>query len=219
MGLVQKGLLGTVKGSVGPIVFCQLKGQQVAKSKPTKSNKPLTLKQETQQLKFGMVTEFLSHFTELIRIGFKPDNAKGSGMNAAVQTVINEHVLGIYPDFTIDYANVKLADGKVMEGPDRLVVKALPEREIELSWQPANDRDLAIKAAKNKDGAYVVFYDPKASRNIVVKGFETRGDGKMTVYIPRSMNGGTVHGWIAFISEDGKQTSASEYLGAIVPLV
>jgi len=218
MGLVQNGLLGTVKGSVGPIVFCTLKGQQVAKAKPTKSNKPLTLKQETQTLRFGMVTEFLSHFTELIGIGYKPAKAKSSGMNAAVQTVINENVIGIYPDFQIDYVNVMLTDGK-LEGADRLVITPLPEREIELAWQPAADRDLAIKAARNKDVAYVTFYDPKVKRNVVVKGLETRGDGKLTVYIPRSMNGGAVHGWLAFISEDGKQTSTSEYLGAIVPLV
>ena len=218
MGIIQKGILGSVSGSVGPVVFCTLNGQEVAKSKPTKSKKAPTLNQLAQTAKFGMTTAFLAHFSDLIVVGFKPVNKKSTGMNAAVSKMVTENITGIYPDLEIDYANVTLSNGR-LEGSQNLVVTPKAGREVELSWDPFADADPLVVTARNKDKVYATFYDPTSERNIVVKGLSKRGDGEISVTIPRMMNGTTVHGWLSFISEDGKQASSSEYLGAIVPLV
>lgn len=218
MGIFEKGALGSVSGGVGPVVFCTLNGQDVVKSKPIKSKKAPTLLQLAVRLKFAMSTAFLSLFSDLISIGFKQVNKKTSRMNSAVSKLITENITGVYPDFKIDYANVTLSNGR-LEGAQNLLVESKVQRQVSLTWEANNDADPLVSAARNNDIVYVAFYDPITKRILLVNGNFKRGDGAMTVHITRLFTGPSIHGWLCFISEDGKLASPSEYLGAIVPLV
>ncbi len=218
MGIFEKGALGPVSGSVGPVVFCTLNGQDVVKSKPTKSKKAPTLLQLAVRLKFAMSTEFLSLFSDLISIGFKQVNKKTSRMNSAVSKLITENITGVYPDFKIDYANVTLSNGK-LEGAQNLVVESKVQRQVSLTWAANDDTDPLVSTVRNNDVVYVVFYDPTSKRVLRVNGNFKRGDGLMNVQITRLFTGPSIHGWLCFVSEDGKLVSPSKYLGTIVPLV
>lgn len=218
MGLFEKGTLGSVSGSVGPVVFCTLNGQDVVKSKPTKSKKAPTLLQLAVRSKFALSTSFLSLFSDWISIGFKQVNKKSSRMNSAVSKLITENITGVYPDFKIDYAKVTLCNGK-LEGALNLAVETKVKREVSLTWDPNDDADPLVQTERNSDLVYVAFYDPTLKSGLFVDGSATRGAGVTTVHITSRFTSPSIHGWLCFISQDGKQASPSEYLGAITPLV
>ena len=66
MGLNSFGTLGSVSGSVGPVVFCTLNDQDVVKGQPKKSNKPPVQAQIDQRDRFKLVTTLLCSSTSLI---------------------------------------------------------------------------------------------------------------------------------------------------------
>ncbi len=211
MGIIKNGILGSISGSVGPVVLCTYRTQEVVKSKPKKSSKPAVQSQIDQRSRFKLVTEFLSPISDVIDLGFRSSDKITTPMNRAVRYVLDNAVTGASPDFSLDYSKIKLTSAKnAMTFDTEVVVSA--GRKLELTWPASDEHVPAIKALRDTDNAVVIFYGENSGRYMDVSGVQ-RGTEMQTVSFPRLFGTDTVHGWMHFISEDQKTVFQGVYLG------
>ncbi|QNK64807.1 hypothetical protein H7F33_10145 [Pedobacter sp. PAMC26386] len=214
MAILQQGPLGTFTGKIGSIVISKWKNSYVGKNKAKPSSKAATELQVNQRSKFKIVGKFLRSFSDIVPYSFQNLTKNTTAMNEAMRYNLLNSVGGVSPNYTLNYANVKLSDPKNRTEIDNgfePVMTALPQAKIKISWKmdeiPNNDE------TKPTDKAYAFFYHPE--RKVFV--FSTRVQrSKLTLDadLPRIFLG-EVHGWIFFISEDRKRVSKTEYLGKV----
>ena len=133
MGTQLKGPLGAFRGKIGSIIGSIVKGRNIITSLHTKSGKPATEAQTDQRKKFGLVTNFLSYFSDLIDIGFSNHGTIGSAMNAAVSYNLKNAITGISPNFSIHFSELSFSRGKLI-GPKNSEAEALPDAKLRFTW-------------------------------------------------------------------------------------
>lgn len=212
MGIIKDGILGSVSGSVGPVVLCTYRTQEVVKTKPKKSSKPPVQSQIDQRSKFKLVTEFLSSIPEVINSGDKSGKKTSSPMNRAVQYLLDNAITGVSPDFTLDYSKVKLSGSNLATIMDTEVV-SVASRSLVLTWGSSEDLDPAVKALRDTDQAMIVFFGDTTRMFYDASGIVTRGEGGYTVKFHPTLLKDTIHGWMFFLSADKKTVFKSTYLG------
>jgi len=216
MGVIQKGILGSISGKVGPAVFCTLKTQDVVRSLPKKSSKPPVQSQLDQRQKFASVTRFLAEINDIINLGYTANKATISSMNAAVKYHLENAIKGDSPNFALDYEKVVISNGKLLRAENTLAVQAAGPL-LQVSWDPADDFDPAEKLARDSDKVMVLVYNAAKDRFLVLNGSAVRGDAAVDVQMPRSFIGDTLYSWMFFVTGDGRKTSPSEFLGMTSP--
>lgn len=114
MARFNKGIHGAYTGKVGNIVGSSWRGIDYVRSLPKKSSKPASDKQTAQRMKFGMTTSFLKSIKDVLMLGYSDSKQRGkTGYNVAFQHFIDKAIVGNYPNFSIDYAAVKIASGSL----------------------------------------------------------------------------------------------------------
>lgn len=207
MGIQLKGPLGAFSGKVGSIIGSVVKGRNIITSLHTKSSKAPTKAQDDQRKKFGLVTAFLSYFSDLIEIGFGNYSTVGSAMNAAVAYNLKHAITG---SFSINYAELSFSRGK-LTGPKNSAVEALPDAKLRFTWT-ANSA--ALKLTDPTDQLLILVYNP--ARDEVTTGINVavRSMLTYTLQLPDDFSGGEVYCYMAFAGIDGR-VSNSIYAGAI----
>jgi hypothetical protein len=82
MGLIQKGILGPVSGTVGTVIGATWKTIPYMRSQPNKRKRTSTVDQIDQQLKFAVVISFVQTMIGLLQLTFKKYANKMSEVNA-----------------------------------------------------------------------------------------------------------------------------------------
>jgi hypothetical protein len=205
---------GRIHGKNGASVGSTYRGIAVVKALPEKSSKPATLAQLTQQSKFGLVVSFLSSINEHLKIGYQSKTGKVSAFNAAVQYHLLEAVTGTYPDFTLDYAKVKLSIGDPdMRAAYQHEVITEADGLITVTWELDS---AGSKYTLGTDKAILVVYNSAKDSFLTKAENATRADLQDEMVTPRIFRGDTLHGWLFFVSADGKLVSNTSYLGSFV---
>ncbi|MNJ92233.1 hypothetical protein D3C87_99000 [compost metagenome] len=206
-----KGIHGSYSGKVGNIVGSSWRGIDYVRSLPKKSSKASSEAQLAQRMKFGMTTSFLKSIKDILMLGFSDSKQKDkTGYNVAFQQLINNAFQGTYPNFTIDFAAVKIASGSlaVLVG---LVVAEVAPKVLNLSWDPIINRFNAFE----DDQVLVILYDEADNLFFAYEG-ATRVDAAIDIVLPDSYTGKKIVGWSFNIHRDGLITSTSQYLGEFV---
>ena len=213
MGKVKSGVLGQVSGSVGPVVFAVVNGQQTVRDKPKKSTRPPTQNQMDVRDIFKLASDVMMDFSDMINVGFKIHTKFSTPMNTAVKYHIENAITGPSPDFEMDFTKVVLSNGKrdVVNNMD--VKAAASGAMMNITWDPYEDTDTDLQTLRNEDLAYFAFYHIAQGRYVASKGLVKRGAGEWDVKIPNSLAGGLMHAWVFFVTADGKKSFKSEYLG------
>ena len=68
MAIINAGILGSVSGTIGNVVGSSRNGVNYIRIKSTKVRNPQTEGQMVQRAKFGMVQQFLSPLTEVVKV-------------------------------------------------------------------------------------------------------------------------------------------------------
>lgn len=216
----KKSLLGNITGKVGSFVFSDMRGTKVVKKMPVLPKKgEFTPDQADQRARFKCAEHFLRRLGyDVARIGYQlPKNTGMSEANAVMQHLMLEAVTGKYPDYRIDFSNVKLSNpvretdacwnGSCVAG-DGLT--------IEVSWEK---NPYPEKTTRLDDNAAIVFFDETWGRNnfMAMHSRETvpRSALKWNYKGLPNLLGHKIHCWIFFVSADGKRVSQSEYLGMV----
>ena len=213
MGQSKNGPFSGHTGRTGGLVGSRKNGKWILAVVKATAPKPPTVLQQYQQIKLGMITQWLSSIDSFIRLGFAAYDSEMSAWNAAVKYNLLHAVGGVGPAFNIVYADALLSRGS-LDGAELGEVSAVTAGELEFSWS-ANVGEYNGHAT---DKAVLLVYNPMEGKFVMVKGAVTRATLSYTMLLPSAFSGDTVHAYMAFVSADGKGVSTSDYLGSAIVL-
>jgi len=217
MGTISKGILGGVSGKVGNIVGGSWKGIDYLRILPASVANPKTAKQINQRAKFMTVIKFLQPLTDFIRIGFKAYAIRMSAFNAAMSYNFKNAVIGVYPDYDIDYAKVLLSHGSLTAVYNASCATA-GDKLVKLNWVNNTGNGTALAG----DKVMVVIYNVLFQEVVYLIDAAIRSDGTAEVEVPASFTGKEVQCYLTFTALDelintgGKKSiSDSVYAGSM----
>lgn len=212
MGLIRQGILGGFRKKTGTVVGAFWRKLDVIRALPRSSGKAPTQAQLNQQMKFGLVTGFLSNMSSLLDEGFKVANSISTPMNLAVSYHLKEAITGVEPNFEIDFAKVKFSNGK-LDLPMEILVNAIAGGSIELTWPHTEEDDKFIDGT---DLLNVLVYNPVKQKFVKLKTAVTRSLMTFVVALPSNFVGDEVHVYASFGSVRQKLLqSNSLYVGPV----
>ncbi|MGY0036430.1 DUF6266 family protein [Pedobacter sp. NJ-S-72] len=192
-----------------------MKDMYVGKSLPKPSSKKASVPQLDQQIRFKMMIKFMRSFKPELPFSYQRTPKNTTAMNLAMQYNLSNAITGVYPNYVLDYANIKLSepyerDTQIDNGLD-ILATALPGRKIKLTWKP--DELINNPGTKPTDKAYVYFYHP--GKQMFFNPIRPeRSKLTLDISLP-SIFVGELHGWVFFLSEDRKLVSDTQYLGKL----
>jgi hypothetical protein len=213
MGTYKPGAIGVVKGAIDTIVTSKWKSIYVIKGKPTKSNKPATLTQAQQRIRFALVTAFLKRIASTIAVGYQNPGKNLTPMNAAVKYHLASTVKGLYPDYEIDYPSIRLTiPSDALDSAWNISVSVGAGGMLTLSW---DENKFVSGKTLPTDRMSVLLYDVDKDRFITMGATAARSALTNVIEMPEAYAGDSVHVWAYFVSADGKLVSATDYLGLV----
>ena len=214
MAILIRSIVGRFNGKIGEAVLTKWKTILVGKSLPTKSTKPPTVAQLVQRLRFGLVTGFFSNLADFIAIGYQNHPEGVTPMNFATQSHFSA-ITGVYPNYVLDFTKIKVSNPWKLkyeiDGGFTPAAVAIAGNKVTVSWILTDV--VQNKSTLDTDMAYLVFYSVNKGKFVTYGGIAERSLLKATATMPRSFIGDKFHGYLFFVSPDGKLVSESEYLG------
>ena len=211
MGKISQGILGGFSGTVGNVIGATWKGIDYMRIKPAHVKNPKTDKQVSQRNKFTTVMDFLQPMTDYIKVGFKNYAIKLTQFNSAMSYNLLNAVIGISPNFSIDYAKALVARGALKSALNPAVASAAVGN-VAYTW---DDNSVELNADAT-DQAMLLIYNPDKDEAVFITEGAARDVGSQNLTVPDSYSGDTVHAYIGFMSVDGIEISNSLYVGSVV---
>jgi len=211
MGRIRKGILGGFSGKVGPVVGASWRGIDILRSLPKKSKRPPTKEQLVQRVKFALASHFLKAIKPLISQFYGYNSGNKSRANRAMSYHIKDAIIGVYPDFTIDYPKVIISQGELL-GPESATVIAAPNAKLNFSWQNNSGQSQAAAT----DNLVIVVYEKNHNTFEYRMEAAKRSATSCVMTLPAYYTGKKVQTWITFVSDDGKMAANSIYMGEIL---
>ena len=208
MGKIGRGILGGVSGKVANVVGARWKGIDYIRAKPQSVANPRTLLQVNQRTKFALVLRFLQPNLNYVKIGYKNYAVKKSQFNSAMSYLLNNAIIGVSPNFEIDYSLALLSRGNLSTALNPVFDLSTPGQ-VEFSW----DDNSTDGNANTTDKVMVVAYNPLKGESIYLTEGAIRTDLSQSLVLPNSYSGEAVHLFISFMSADETQLSNSTYIG------
>lgn len=215
MGTLRPGQAGLVNGKVGELVVSKWKKKIVTRSAPGKATKPGSALQLDQRLRFSLVSSFIARVAGAINVGFQSCNPKMTPVNAAIRFHLDKLILGSYPDYVIDYTKVKLTiPNSLNRLADGLKVTIAIEDAalLRISWIKDYRPNYLTKST---DQAYLLCYNAGTDKSYFFNRIAIRADITTKLALPDSFKNNQVHGYLFFVSANGKLVSNTHYLGMI----
>lgn len=208
MGKIGQGILGGLSGKVGNIIGGSWKGIDYIRIKPTSVANPRTEGQVNQRNKFTATLEFLQPNKDFINVGYKSFAIKQTAFNAAMSYVLNNAIIGVTPDFSVDYSSALLSKG-ILSKALNPTADLTTAGQVSFSW----DDNSTENNAKRTDKAMLLVYNPIKNESTYQLAGAERITGTDVLTIPNTYAGDTVELFMAFVSLDGK-VSNSSYIGS-----
>lgn len=211
MARYTKGALGSFSGKLGNVVGSNWRNIGYLRSLPRPSKKPASPLQLAQRAKFGLVTSFLSTIKDVLNIGFgDAKRGRTTGFNEAVKMMLNEAVIGQYPDYEIDYEKLTLSKGSLAGLMSLEFVEESP-MEIVFSWEFLPN---SFNSFEDDDVIILIYNKPKKLFSIYEN--VQRKDLEFSTVMPNSFEGDELVAWVFLVNRDGQTTSASQFAGELI---
>lgn len=211
MAKILKGILGPFSGTVGPVVGSSWKDvvymKAVSKKVGKRGNRSAA--QVANQEKFRFVSEWLVPFHAYVSIGFLHLSKVKSEINLAFSEVFHHAVVGVYPDFSVDYSKVVLSRGVLGGLVGSEMVLVAPDR-LRVSWS-----DNPGRLAAWDDQVMLVVYCPELGITDGFVGGAKRADRACEFRFNEKMVGRVLQVYISVTSFNRKRIADSFYLGEI----
>lgn len=209
MGTIKQGILGGFSGKVGNIVGASWRGIDYIRSMPASVHNPRTEAQVSQRNKFSLVGKMLKTIVPIIRVGFAGSVGTGkSAFSVAMSYNVKNAVIGLYPDFEIDFDAVKISLGELYGAGNAEATSAAGS--ITFDW----DTDLLNNAAAT-DKVILLAFNAVSGEASYDMNAATRADGSGSLAVPPTWDGELVDTYLALTSADGKLVSNSVYAGRV----
>ena len=198
-----------LRGQYTNVVGARWKGIDYIRAKPQSVANPRTLLQVNQRTKFALVLRFLQPNLNFIKIGYKNYAVKKSQFNSAMSFILNNAIIGVSPDFEIDYSLALLSRGN-LAGALNPVFDLTTPGQVQFSWDDNSTDGNALAT----DKVMVVAYNPLKGESVYLTEGATRADLSQTVIIPNSYAGDDLQLFISFMNAEETQLSNSIYIGS-----
>ena len=208
MAKIAMGILGGFSGKVGTVVGSIWKGIATIRAYVANVTNPKTPAQLDQRAQFSLIGGFLRPLTSFLRIGFKSMANKMTAYNAAMSYNLDNAIMGLYPDYAIDYSMVKVSRGNLPGAYNAGTTSTVPA-EIDFTWED-NSWDAGAVA---EDKAMLVVYNPSKGLSVSVIGGNARDAGSQLITLPTVFSGDEVQCYLSFAN--GSVCSDSQFLGAV----
>lgn len=216
MGIIRGGVLGGFRNKTGAVIGSYWRTLDVIKGLPRISGKKATQAQLDQRAKFGLVTSFLGWIGDLIDVGYKELSSIDTPMNLAVSYLLKEAIIGISPNFSIDYTKVKFSHGTLYMPPNTPATSSAAA-EVEFTWPIPTGKD--HKRCKASDMLSILVFHPILFEFVMLQNVVPRSAGTYTMSLPAEFSGSAAHCYISFNSVMTKdQCSVSKHVGLVTIL-
>lgn len=213
MAIVQNPITGRSRGKFATAVFSKQFGKNTMRSKAIQVSNPRTQLQREQRSKFSLMVELSRMFLPFLKTSFKQAAVGMSQFNMFMKINIQNVISGTYPDYEIDFAQLKVSKG-TLTGTETGGALAVAAHKVNLSW--SDNTGVGDALATDKVLALIINYDRKA----VVQdlGSKTRTDLALSLTVPADWAGDSVYAYMAFSNDANNKFSDSSYLGELVVL-
>lgn len=217
MGIYQQGVYGPYSGRVGNVIGTFWKGRCVMRIRAANFTDANSIAQQTQRMKWKLVSSFLKANEKLIKMGLAAADANLTAYNVGMKINIPEAITGVFPELKLDASKLQIAIGNL----DNLalpVVTSTVAGKIDIAWTDNTDNE----GANADDKIYLSLLDTVTGEVIMHSATETRIAEAMSITVPTSFRGHEVEvlGFIkrAAVKEVTSQDhlSNSEHYGTVV---
>ena len=177
--------------------------------KPVKAPTTAQLKQRTR---FGLASSFLKPINHIVAIGYQKVIESTTGVNAAMRSILITAITGEFPDLVLDYPAIQISTGD-LDGAYRVSVISAAGGQVIISWEVV---DYLSLGSSMTDLTTIVFYSPLKRKFVTVHRGPLRSKLTHVFQLPSTYAGDNLYGWMYFSSPDGKEVSATDYLGQVV---
>lgn len=212
MGIINKGILGPVSGTVGTVVGGSWKGISYLRSQPASRRTSFSTKQVEQQLKFSLVMKFLQPMTPLLTVSFRDYAVQMSGFNNAMRYTLLNAIAGSYPSLSIDYSLALVSRGDLPGALNPSATSTLAGT-VDFQWQDNS----GVGKAQAFDNSILVVYCPGRNQCVYTTVGATRSAEGASLSVA-AFSGLEVQTYLGFISQDGKSIASSVYTGQLTVL-
>jgi Family of unknown function (DUF6266) len=209
MAKQRHGILSGFTGKVGNVVGSTWKGMQVLRAASLPKKNRFSKLQIEQQARFMLLSRFLRPISELLDQTFKNAASEMSCFNKAF-SINKGTVRGLYPSFKIDYPAVVLSKGS-LTNVDDIQVSSFKSGSLQITW--TMDKGSKLRGLVS-DLLFVAAYCEDLDRWFYKFNFAHRYEGRCNLDFS-DFKGRQVHTYMGFISQNGKKTSDSLYLGKL----
>jgi hypothetical protein len=176
---------------------------------------PKTPKQLAYRMKFTLINSSLSPFCKIIKDGYKH---KHNAYRSVISKALREAIEGEYPNFSINYSKIQLADGN-LKLPSNIDA-SIQNNSLIITWNPQTKGQPVLN--RSDDQLNIICLDESTNEVFVTYNAAKRGDGEVNIDINKllkrdsesqTINSEKLHFWLYLSSIDGKYNSESRYLG------
>ena len=211
MGIIRNGVNGGFSGKAGSVIGSSWNKVSYIKGLSKLSTKPASLKQLDQRVRFGTVLAFMGPIKDILIMGYKGQTAgRATGFNMGIQHALMNAVIGIYPDYEIDYSLIQISKGTLQQ-PSSMVLSSIVTENLEVAWSP----QVNTLNAFADDVLVALIYNPTQKFFLSYTDVGLRADGTATLTIPSDFSGQTVHAYFFYVMRDGTRQSISAYAAPV----
>jgi hypothetical protein len=209
MAIVKNGILGGFSGKAGTVVGYNLRDKYLMRSIPKLRTSAPTVKELANRARFAYVQTWLQPILEFLRVGFQDYAAGFEGFLAAKSYNSKHAVIGSSPYFQINPALALVSYGEMGQATHATAV-AEGSHAITFNWTGGN--------FVYDDRAMLMAYDMAGGMATFNTAAERADSGSARLKLDETYIGKQVDVWLAFVSEDRKRRSNSQYLGLVTVL-
>jgi hypothetical protein len=210
MGTYNKGILGAFSGKVGPVVGASWRGKDVLRSLPKRVKRIPTPQQESQRLKFTLMSGFLTPFYPILRHFYGSNSATQTRVNQAMSYHLKEAIIDDGTSFEIDFTKVVMTKGDLV-GLENPQVTAAAGGVLNFTWVDNSGQG----QAKDDDDLVIALFEETTKTSLYTLNGGERSSGNTDFTTPESLIGLNIHVWIGVASKDEKRYATSVYLGTV----
>jgi hypothetical protein len=216
MGIISGGILGGFSNKTGSVVGARWRKRDVIKGLPRPSKKAATQLQIEQRTKFGIVTGFLRYLSAWIDKAYKKGPGSSSPMNEAVAYHLQNAIIGVAPNFILDYTKLEFSKGR-LENPFDYSLDTTAVAKLDFTW---TDDGLDVDGLKDAtDVINVMAYNPTKNRFVTVMAAAPRSAKSFVLQCPPYFSGDEVYCYFSFTSTKKKNLHSDSTFMFKIPVL
>ena len=209
MAKIKNGILGPLSGKIGPVIGGTWKTIAYIRAvSKTENKRPRTERQIATQEKMRFINNFLVPFHRYINIGLKNEAASRTEISVAFTLNYHEAILGIHPDFSVDYSKFIFSKGILPMVTN--MVATLVDDTIQFTWESTD-----YLKSRFDDQLMIVVYCSELKKADGFIGGVKRSTGKCMFELNERFRGKAVEVFASITSWDRRRIANNVYLGRL----